>query len=58
MIRKYAAEGEGACFKKVGLWCVVSLSALVLFGCSERFDKGRGTYIHKGKGLSIQFPAG
>jgi len=44
--------------KRLSLWCVVALSALVLFGCSEGFDRKTGTYTDKGKGFTVQFPAG
>lgn len=40
------------------LWYVVTLSTVVLFGCSERFDRNTGIYTDTGKGFSIQFPAG
>jgi len=44
--------------KRLSLWCVVASSALVLFGCSEGFDRKTGTYTDKGKGFTVQFPAG
>lgn len=44
--------------KRLSRWCVVALSALVLFGCSEPFDRATGTYTDKGKGFAVQFPAG
>lgn len=44
--------------KRRSLWCVVALNAVVLFGCSEPFDRNTGTYTDTGKGFTIQFPAG